>query len=115
MSDFGFWELAVIGLISLLVIGPERLPHVAKTVGYWVGRIRRMAMMFKSEFLHEAENSGVKKTLTDARDTLESAKQEITHLDPLTKTLDEQIKTGRFTKDYEEDSDALEDETRHTK
>jgi len=41
MFDIGFWELALIGVVALLVIGPERLPGVARTVGKWVGTAKR--------------------------------------------------------------------------
>jgi sec-independent protein translocase protein TatB len=42
MFDIGFWEMAFIGVIALVVIGPERLPGVARTAGLWVGKARRM-------------------------------------------------------------------------
>ena len=38
MFDVGFWEMAFIGVIALVVIGPERLPGVARSVGLWVGK-----------------------------------------------------------------------------
>ena len=41
MFDIGFWELSIIGIVALLVIGPERLPAVARTVGKYVGRANR--------------------------------------------------------------------------
>ncbi len=41
MFDIGFLELLVIGVVALLVIGPERLPGIARKAGYWVGRIQR--------------------------------------------------------------------------
>lgn len=40
MFDIGFWELALLAVIGLIVLGPERLPAVARTVGLWVGRAR---------------------------------------------------------------------------
>lgn len=41
MFDIGFWELAIIGVVALLVIGPNRLPEVARTAGIYVGKVRR--------------------------------------------------------------------------
>lgn len=40
MFDVGFWELTLLAIIGLIVLGPERLPAVARTVGLWVGRAR---------------------------------------------------------------------------
>ncbi|MEW8587286.1 MAG: twin-arginine translocase TatA/TatE family subunit, partial [Candidatus Thiodiazotropha sp.] len=40
MFDVGFWELTIIALVALIVIGPERLPKVARTAGLWLGRGR---------------------------------------------------------------------------
>ena len=40
MFDIGFWELALIGVLALVVLGPKRLPEAARTAGRWVGRLR---------------------------------------------------------------------------
>lgn len=53
MFDVGFWELAVIFVIGLLVLGPERLPQVATQIGQWVGRARRMARMLNTQLQDE--------------------------------------------------------------
>ncbi|WP_089728771.1 Sec-independent protein translocase protein TatB [Candidatus Thiosymbion oneisti] len=53
MFDIGFWELALIGVILLLVVGPERLPKVARTAGLWIGRGRRMLSSMKEEIDRE--------------------------------------------------------------
>lgn len=53
MFDIGFWEVAVIGVIALLVVGPERLPALARTVGLWVGRIRRYVSHVKQDIERE--------------------------------------------------------------
>jgi len=55
MFDIGFWELALIGVILLLVVGPERLPKVARTAGLWVGRGRRMLSAMKEEIDREVK------------------------------------------------------------
>jgi len=51
--DVGFWELAIIAVIALLVIGPERLPKAARTAGLWVGRARRMVTDVKDDIDRE--------------------------------------------------------------
>jgi Tat protein translocase TatB subunit len=53
MFDVGFWELAVIFVIGLLVLGPERLPRVAQQVGQWAGKARRMARMLTTQLQDE--------------------------------------------------------------
>ena len=53
MFDIGFWEIALIGVIALLVIGPERLPGAARTAGLYVGRIRRYVAHVRSDIERE--------------------------------------------------------------
>ena len=53
MFDVGFWELAIIAVIALLVIGPERLPKAARTAGLGVGRARRMVTDVKADIDRE--------------------------------------------------------------
>ena len=58
MFDIGFSELIMIGLVCLLVIGPERLPKVARIAGFWIGKSRAMMASVKAEIkqeLHEEE------------------------------------------------------------
>ncbi|MDM8568519.1 Sec-independent protein translocase protein TatB [Thiotrichales bacterium HSG1] len=49
MFDIGFWEICLIAVIALLVIGPERLPGAARTAGLWVGRIRNFIATVKQD------------------------------------------------------------------
>jgi sec-independent protein translocase protein TatB len=63
MFDIGFWELTVIGVVALLVIGPERLPRVARTAGLWVGRARRFVSSVKADIDRELAAEELKKTL----------------------------------------------------
>lgn len=64
MFDIGFWELTVIGVVALLVIGPERLPRVARTAGLWMGRARRFVSSVKADIDRELAAEELKKTLT---------------------------------------------------
>lgn len=63
MFDIGFWEIAVIGVIALLVVGPERLPGVARNVGRWVGRIRRYVSHVKQDIEREINADEVRQLL----------------------------------------------------
>jgi sec-independent protein translocase protein TatB len=57
MLDFSFGELAVIGAVALVVLGPERLPKVARTVGDWVGKAQRYVNQVKTDINREMELS----------------------------------------------------------
>ena len=49
MFDIGFPELVLVAIVGLLVIGPERLPEALRTLGLWLGRMRRSFVAVKSE------------------------------------------------------------------
>ncbi len=63
MFDVGFFELLLLGVVALLVIGPERLPKVARTVGLWVGRGRRILQSVKADIEQEIRAEELKKIL----------------------------------------------------
>ena len=63
MFDIGFWELALIGLIALIVVGPERLPKLARMAGLWLGRGRRMLSSVKEEIDRELKAEELKQIL----------------------------------------------------
>ena len=65
MFDVSFVELMVIGVVALLVLGPERLPGAARTVGAFVRRARNSWNSVKSEIEREIAAEEVKKTLRD--------------------------------------------------
>lgn len=61
MFDIGFSELMVIGIVALLVIGPERLPKVARTLGHLLGRAQRYVSDVKSDINREIQLDELKK------------------------------------------------------
>ena len=63
MFDVGFWELALIALVALIVIGPERLPKVARTAGLWLGRGRRFIANVKADIDREIKAEELKEIL----------------------------------------------------
>ena len=57
MLDFGFDKIALIGAVALIVIGPERLPKVARTLGHLVGRMQRYVNDVKADIAREISAS----------------------------------------------------------
>lgn len=66
MFDLGWFELAIVGALLLVVVGPKDLPRVLRAVGVWTGKARRMARDFQralDDYAKEAELDGVKKAV----------------------------------------------------
>ncbi|MCC6210855.1 MAG: Sec-independent protein translocase subunit TatB [Burkholderiales bacterium] len=73
MFDIGFSELLVVGLVALIVIGPERLPRVARTVGHLAGRLQRYVADVKADINREVELEELRKM----RDSVQQAASSI--------------------------------------
>ncbi|HEV8095477.1 MAG TPA: Sec-independent protein translocase protein TatB [Burkholderiales bacterium] len=69
MFDIGFSELLVIGVVALIVIGPERLPRVARTIGHLMGRMQRYVADVKADIDREVELEELRKM----RDSVQQA------------------------------------------
>lgn len=67
MFDIGFSELVVIGIVALLVLGPERLPKVARTTGHLLGRLQRYVSDVKSDINREMQLDELKRLQEEAR------------------------------------------------
>lgn len=63
MFDVGFWELTLIMLVVLVVVGPERLPKMARTAGVWTNRARRMIADVKGEVEREIRAQELKESM----------------------------------------------------
>jgi sec-independent protein translocase protein TatB len=66
--DFGFDKLALIGAVALIVIGPEKLPRVARTVGHLIGKAQRYVADVKAEVNRSIELDDLKKMKTEFED-----------------------------------------------
>ena len=73
MFDIGFSELLVIGVVALIVIGPEKLPRVARTIGHLVGRMQRYVADVKADINKEIELDELRKM----RDSMQKAATDI--------------------------------------
>lgn len=65
MFEIGFWELALIGIVAMIVVGPERLPGLARTAGLWLGKARRMVADVKAEVDRELHLEEIKQSLRE--------------------------------------------------
>ena len=65
MLDIGFWELTLISVIALVVLGPERLPGAARQVGGWLPRVRGLAYIAQQELERELKISELRQQLKE--------------------------------------------------
>ncbi|MBD9426501.1 Sec-independent protein translocase subunit TatB [Pseudomonas sp. PDM15] len=63
MFDIGFSELLLVGLVALIVFGPERLPGAARTAGLWIGRLKRSFGAIKAEVEREMGADEIRRQL----------------------------------------------------
>src|SRR5664279_1431374 len=78
MFDVGFSELIVIGIVALVVIGPERLPKVARTAGHLLGRLQRYVNDVKADISREMQLDELKKLQSELQDSASSFEHSLT-------------------------------------
>ena len=77
MIDFGFDKIALIGAVALIVIGPEKLPRVARTVGHFIGKAQRYVADVKAEVNRSIELEELKKMKTEFEDAARNVEQTV--------------------------------------
>ncbi|WP_062263901.1 Sec-independent protein translocase protein TatB [Endozoicomonas arenosclerae] len=79
MFDIGFAELLVISVLSLVILGPERLPHAIRTTMQWVGYLRRSANNIKESVNKELKVDEIKQELQleELNQQVQSLKQDV--------------------------------------
>lgn len=77
MFDISFGEMMVVGVVALVVIGPERLPKVARTVGSFVGKAQRYATQVRNDINAQIELEELRKTQQEIRDAAQHFEQSI--------------------------------------
>jgi sec-independent protein translocase protein TatB len=83
MLELDWGKLVIIGIVALIVIGPKELPAVLRTAGQWMGKVRRMAAEFQSQFqeaMREAEMAELKKQVDQISQTASNLPS---HFDPI--------------------------------
>src|SRR5450432_4070899 len=79
MIDFGFDKIALIGAVALIVIGPEKLPRVARTVGHLIGKAQRYVADVKNEVNRSIELEDLKKMKTEFEDAARNVGQSVSN------------------------------------
>lgn len=113
MFDIGFFELCIIGVVALLVLGPERLPRAARTAGMWVGRAKRMVSQVKRDIDDELRQEELNE-LREARESLSKTRES---MDSFKQELNQQVDTdddegGKKASPSKSPADSKPDETR---
>jgi sec-independent protein translocase protein TatB len=78
MFDIGFSEILVVGVVALIVIGPERLPKVARTLGHMFGRLQRYVNEVKADINREMELDELRKLQSEVQSAARSIEQSVT-------------------------------------
>jgi sec-independent protein translocase protein TatB len=77
MIEFGFDKLALIGAVALIVIGPEKLPRVARTVGHFLGKAQRYVAEVKAEVNRSIELEELKKMKSQFEDAARDVERSV--------------------------------------
>ncbi|QFY43867.1 twin-arginine translocase subunit TatB [Candidatus Methylospira mobilis] len=105
MFEVGFWELALVGVVALVVFGPERLPRVARETALWVRKARTMMASVKEEINHELDLQDLKQSLLEQKKLPNTAtdnlNQNILRRRQATEILAEQFEPGEAAPEKE--------------
>jgi len=101
MFDIGFWEIMLISIIGLVVLGPQRLPIAIKSVMKWVNTAKNMANSVKNEISQELELHEMNENM------IKASKQGLDQIDPNLKASIDEMKNSvkDLTRPYEYDGD----------
>ena len=92
MFDVGFSELILLGIVALVVLGPEKLPHAARMAGAWLGKIKRAVVDIQAEIEKEVSAAELKQRMNDEIEKLKSLSEPIeAEIEVVKNTIHQQI------------------------
>lgn len=111
MFDMGFFELLLIAIVSLLVIGPERLPDAVRSVSLWVGRIKRSLRETRSEIERQIGADDIRRQLHNEQvmRNLEATRQELNDVQTEVESILEPERERRMNANHYDEPDELPD------
>ena len=68
MFDIGFWEIMLIAVVALVVVGPERLPRVIRVTGLWIGRATASLQSVRNEISRELRADEIRRAINQPED-----------------------------------------------
>ena len=77
MFDIGFTEILLIAVVALVVLGPEKLPVAVRTIGLWIGKVKRTVSGIQTEISEELRLDEMKRTAAVAKEQLDSELEEM--------------------------------------
>jgi sec-independent protein translocase protein TatB len=92
MFDIGFSELLVIAVVALIVIGPERLPKVARTAGHMLGRLQRYVNDVKADINREMELDELRKVQSTFQEAARSIEDSVRSVEQSVNQVDREIR-----------------------
>lgn len=105
MFDVGFWEILLILILALVVIGPERLPGAARQAGFWVGKARRYIEGVRTEVEQELDVNEFKRMLHNQEVQINELQQQIkSSVDDVGSEISKDIPSSDFLSDVPEHS-----------
>ncbi|ACL71319.1 twin-arginine translocation protein, TatB subunit [Thioalkalivibrio sulfidiphilus HL-EbGr7] len=124
MFDVGFWEILVILVVALLVVGPDRLPGLAREVGLWVRKIRGFVTNVRADIEQEFQTDELRKLLNEQnkeisqlkdmmKETEDSLRHEVEETSYLVKSIENEVKDVQ--EGFAEEGDFGEQATRLVK
>jgi len=96
MFDVGFWELCLVGLVSLIVIGPEKLPKAARVAGFWIGKTKNIISTVQTEIKEELQAEEMRQILKeqagleDVQSLIEEGSEQVNQISTSIKSLPEE-------------------------
>lgn len=108
MFDISFGELLIVGLVALIVLGPERLPTVARTIGALVGRAQRFVASVKSDIHQHSQMAGFDDLKQDVQQAADAFRSQIESEVAGVRELSQQI--GQTAQAVEQEAGQLLDE-----
>lgn len=105
MFDIGFWELVLLSIVALLIVGPERLPGLVRTAGFWMGKARRIVADVRDEVEREIRLEEVKRSLRQ-----QSGADEIKKLADRVKSINAEVQQAVSDKDPAKKNPALDND-----